>query len=60
MHLDTLVNELSEEVELFREWWMLKHQKDPENFPMEFPGDNVGDWFHQFIAYYELGLNGAP
>jgi hypothetical protein len=51
MTLDRFLSELRADVERFERNWRDENKADPEAFPLEFPADNAGGWWEQFMAY---------
>lgn len=49
--LDGFLAELRGDIAAFEAWWRKKHAEEPEHFDMEYPEDDVGLWFEQFLYF---------
>lgn len=51
--LDSFVTELRRDVDSFEAWWRKKNAENPEMFEMEYPEENGGLWFEQFLYFMQ-------
>lgn len=50
-HLDEFMKALRADVDDFERHWREQHRKKPRQWPLEFPEDDSGSWWEQFVAY---------
>ena len=53
MTLNEFLAELQGDLKAFEEYWKQYNLLSPNDYPLEFPGDDDGNWFEQFITFME-------
>ena len=53
--LEQFVLELRDDMDRFQNHWRDQHKKHPEQWPMEFPDEDAGSWWEQFVAFIDQG-----
>lgn len=55
MTLDEFFEEVKDDLAKFQAAYLLKHNENPEHYPLELPKDNDGVWFESFIFFLQEG-----
>lgn len=51
--LDEFIKEAQDCLESFKQYWLVEHNENPTDFPMELPDNNVGLWWEFFSNVVE-------